>query len=171
MKKRPAGGGTTNVEARVEESEASAKGGEAGTGESEAGTEEGNAGDEGDDADGEEEDADGGEDKVGDGEDKANDGESEAAALPKKDAASAVGCPIGSHIDVHWGKKKRYKGVVTDFDLDTRGHYVVYNDSRDEQYEDLQVTSFDFVEEEEVQTIMDEKTNEVCAPMECAFSH
>ena len=48
--------------------------------------------------------------------------------LQKKDEASAAGCPIGSHIDVHWGKKKRYKGVVTDFDLDTREHYVVYDD-------------------------------------------
>jgi hypothetical protein len=94
--------------------------------------------------------------------------ESEAALLQKKDAASAAGCPMGSHIEVQWGKKW-YPGVVTNFDLDSREHYVVYDDGEDEQYEDLQATEFRFLEEEGeeevfvVQAVIDEKMNKVCA--------
>ena len=77
-----------------------------------------------------------------------NDKESEAAVLQKQDAASAAGCPIGSHIEVEWDEENWYAGVVTNFNLETGEHYVVYDDG-EEQDEDLQVMKFRFDEDAE----------------------
>ena len=68
--------------------------------------------------------------------------------MPKKqDAASAAGCPIGSHIEIEWQKNTWYAGVVTDFNLDSGEHYVVYADGEDEQDEDLRVMKYRFIED------------------------
>ena len=71
--------------------------------------------------------------------------ESKAAVLQKQNTASAAGCPIGSHIEIQWQKDTWYSGVVTDFNLDTGEHFVVYDDGEDEQDEDLQVMKFRFI--------------------------
>ena len=56
------------------------------------------------------------------------------------------GCPIGSHINIKWPRNKWYSGVVTEYSILDDEHFVVYDDGKDEQWEDLKEIRWKFLE-------------------------